>query len=539
MTELNSARDESTDNYANTEKTEKTKEPETLKIENKPSIKANAKKELQNRRAQEKKEQQAANVLISQEANLSRTKGRAKSSCAGLSEALLKNLVHKNKGNPKLQLVQFLEATRMPSLNGRKREVSDKTRADFGVNMMLAITLSKSLGMPIHNLNEFSVKLVIKLVEHWVAEDKAPGTIQSRLSVYRKFFALIGKESVLPKKEAFYAMLARKGIDVGNLRRTLAAKKSKAWSPNEVDFDKVYDEIKAMDEYVASQLRLQRAYGLRLNEVVHSKPNRNSGSDGLWVIDGAKGGLERFIPNSSDQARAIEQSAALEEAKILAAKHPRGLLIGKGKTMKQAKKHYGYILQKCGVTKKGLGVTGHGLRHEFAGNLYEEVSGLRPPVEGMHTAQEYENQPDVVNKADLTVSRLLGHARPSISGAYVGSRFQLESTQMSREARILLNNVVGILEQDSVAKIFREFGADIAWLTGKLAMGETLKGNQHMEVTVRMKTEDDGYEGMVQRFEALEERLNQELRREVVLKSWPKKSDPDPAKDGFVRVFGW
>ena len=39
-------------------------------------------------------------------------------------------------------------------------------------------------------------------------------------------------------------------------------------------------------------------------------------------------------------------------------------------------------MKKFGVTQKALGVTPHGLQHEYAGERYEAVAGAAPPVRG-------------------------------------------------------------------------------------------------------------------------------------------------------------
>ncbi|MDP2015242.1 hypothetical protein [Hydrogenophaga sp.] len=103
---------------------------------------------------------------------------------------------------------------------------------------------------------------------------------------------------------------------------------------------------------------------------------------------------------------------------------------------------------------------------------------------------------------------------------------------------MLLKNLVDVLEQSNVANVFREFATDIAWLTGSAALGQGLSSGQYIEVTVRMKHEGDGLEGMSARTEALEAQLNKIVQRKIVLKSWLKSSDPDPALEGFIRIFG-
>lgn len=164
---------------------------------------------------------------------------------------------------------------------------------------------------------------------------------------------------------------------------------------------------------------------------------------------------------------------------------------------------------------------------------------MRPPVEGVHTPQEYEDRLGAVDQAELAVSRALGHARRAVSGAYNGSRFQLTGSKMTREGRMLLNNLVNVLENERVADVFREQGTDIAWLTGAAARGILQSTNQPIEITARMKVQADGLEGVFKRFEELDMKLGKAVQRKVVLVMWAKRDDPDPAEDGYVRIYGW
>lgn len=494
---------------------------------------------LKARLARERAEAKKVNASMSAQAKREKLSAQRRRAGAGVSEALLKEVVARYRGDIKRQVAKFMEKTRMPAATGRARQVSDKTRSDFGDNLMRAVAQLKEIGMPIQNLSDLSGKHAVALISYWKDEDQAAATIQTKLSALRKFFTLVGKEDALPKAVKLYDMLAQKGIDHGGLRRTQVATTSKSWSMKGVDPHQVVKDVYAEDSLVGIQLKCEVLFGMRLNEVLHWQPNATDDPRRLLILDGAKGGRVRFVDYSSDPVRAALQRQLVEEAKIAAQMHPRGVLLRKRQTVQQAKDRFYTVMRKVGVTKAQLGVTGHGLRHEFAANLYEEISGLRPPVEGVHTQQEYEDRLGAVEQAELAVSRALGHARPSISSAYNGSRFQIAGGKMTRESRMLLNNLVDVLEQSNVANVFREFAADIAWLTGSAALGQGLSSGQYIEITVRMKDEGDGLQGMAARTEALEAKLNKLVQRQIVLKSWLKSSDPDPALDGFIRVFGW
>jgi integrase len=74
------------------------------------------------------------------------------------------------------------------------------------------------------------------------------------------------------------------------------------------------------------------------------------------------------------------------------------------------------VLTLVGATKAGLGVTPHGLRHQFAEDLSFDLTGLDAPARGGAP----EHDPALRQAVYLEVARQLGHGRPRISGAHLG-----------------------------------------------------------------------------------------------------------------------
>ncbi|GMU47768.1 MAG: hypothetical protein AMXMBFR26_25500 [Porticoccaceae bacterium] len=70
------------------------------------------------------------------------------------------------------------------------------------------------------------------------------------------------------------------------------------------------------------------------------------------------------------------------------------------------------------MTRCGLGVTSHGLRHGYAQEKYQDLSGLPPPIAGADPKQV-----DLVKhrEAGIEVSRDLGHGRLAVTTSYYGS----------------------------------------------------------------------------------------------------------------------
>jgi hypothetical protein len=64
----------------------------------------------------------------------------------------------------------------------------------------------------------------------------------------------------------------------------------------------------------------------------------------------------------------------------------------------------------------------HGLRHAYAQNRYEELTGWRSPAAGGPTVKTLTpEQKRIDQQARLTISLELGHERPQIVAVYCGT----------------------------------------------------------------------------------------------------------------------
>ena len=73
------------------------------------------------------------------------------------------------------------------------------------------------------------------------------------------------------------------------------------------------------------------------------------------------------------------------------------------------------ILRRFGITRGELGVTAHGLRHQYANDRYAMLTGAPAPVRGGPAID-----PAADDAARLAVAQELGHARKEIASAYLG-----------------------------------------------------------------------------------------------------------------------
>ena len=78
-------------------------------------------------------------------------------------------------------------------------------------------------------------------------------------------------------------------------------------------------------------------------------------------------------------------------------------------------RRFDYVMKKFGITKKQLGVTAHGLRHEVLIDQFERLTGQAAPVRGGIKLPTEIDKP-----ARQEVAELAGHARKRASSAYLG-----------------------------------------------------------------------------------------------------------------------
>ncbi len=131
---------------------------------------------------------------------------------------------------------------------------------------------------------------------------------------------------------------------------------------------------------------------------------------------GTKGGRLRHIPIDTPAKR-----AALEAAKALVSTESQ-YLADPARSLKQNLYRLRNVLQKFGVTGRELGITAHGLRHQYAADRYEAFAGAAAPVRG-GVAPDAETD----DRARLQVAEELGHSRIEVVAAYLGQSAVMRS----------------------------------------------------------------------------------------------------------------
>jgi len=262
-------------------------------------------------------------------------------------------------------------------------------------------------GFRLHDPDSFREKHLEVMAKYWEREGLSASYIQNNISIFRQLSRWMGKLGMITRSERYVENPA-------SVKRTFIAERNKAWLPNGVDPDDVITIAENHDPLLGIYLRLMRDFGLRLAESIAFKPIKDITNNGtkINVRDFTKGGRPRAVDVHTDRQRDTLRRA------IELADGTNGWLTPRGESFKRTMNKVQYRLRKIGVTKAGLGVTSHGLRHAYAQAEYLAKSGKLSPIAG--------GRPEDTNRLEhqrttLHVMEELGHSRVDIGGAYYGS----------------------------------------------------------------------------------------------------------------------
>jgi integrase len=304
----------------------------------------------------------------------------------------------------------------------KPKSVSFKTQSERAAGLFRCFRDLHALGYKIRNPYCLGGRHVRALVQDWTSPEPrarrrtlSPSMVQTELSHLRTLAGWIGKSGLVLPADAYVA-------DPALVTRRSAATEDRSWPAHGVDPESTLEEIAAHDPWIGAQLRLARAFGLRVKEAVMIQPRlaeRPAGDGPGWsepasgylaVKRGTKGGRLRLVPIDTSAKR-----EALDAAKALV-RNEGAFLAEPTRNLVQNLNRLTNVMKKFGVTQEALGVTPHGLRHEYAGDRYETLAGVSPPVRGGSSTDRTSD-----TTARLQVAQELGHSRKEISSAYLGS----------------------------------------------------------------------------------------------------------------------
>ncbi len=190
------------------------------------------------------------------------------------------------------------------------------------------------------------------LVRHWREGGLSDATMTNRMAHLRWWAERVGKAGMVGTN-AGYGIQPRSHVSDGTRRRDLDGSRL----------------ARVRDAHVRMALRLQAAFGLRREEAIKFTPARDD-RGGRIRLKGAtaKGGRPRDVPVLTDGQRRL-----LDEARRLAG---GGALIPPGRNYAEQRKVYEDQTRAAGLGRS------HGLRHAYALDRYEALTGWKAPAAG-------------------------------------------------------------------------------------------------------------------------------------------------------------
>ncbi|WP_345817831.1 integrase domain-containing protein (plasmid) [Paraburkholderia sp. PREW-6R] len=275
-------------------------------------------------------------------------------------------------------------------------------------------------GFALQSPYSLKQKHIEYLVTFWVDAKQTGSTIENKLTHLRALCEWMKKPNLISTLADY---VDREKHD---LVRSYVAQRDKSWEGNGIDAESKINEIAVTHPNVAVQLKLQAAFGLRVEESFLLRPAEAVRDDGLLNVSrGTKGGRERVVP--------IEfKVAVLVEAATLS--NPfTGSTIPHGYTKQQWREHYYHVLKKHGVTQSGIGVTSHGLRHQYLQQMYERLTGVEAPIK--QPANRVDR--DVHKAAMQRVVEAAGHSRATKANAYLSTH----SAMAAKKKRLITRDM--------------------------------------------------------------------------------------------------
>jgi integrase len=344
------------------------------------------------------------------------------------------------------QLVKDNLSKALSSTRVSLKKTSLKTQERRLYTIFRTLEEIRESGYKIESPYSLAHKHLKVVVKRWVAEEQTIGTMQNKLSHLKAFSHWMGKFGLV---KALYDYVPKEVL--GGTRKYVTTT-DKSWQAHGVDAMAKIAEIGKEDPHVAIQLKLQAAFGLRIEEsfslpVAKTIQQMLKTGDGkIVVVKGTKGGRRREVPV---QLQVHVLTEALKYA------NPRtGSTTPEDFTIRTWRNHYNWVMRKHGITRGDLGITSHGLRHEWLHTFYKTLTGCDAPIKGS------DEQPDIEThrKALKAAIEAVGHSMPKKTGMYMSTR-----ATMAR----LKAPAVGI---DDVRRALEETGGDKKAAAAKLGI---------------------------------------------------------------------
>ena len=266
------------------------------------------------------------------------------------------------------------------------------TRRDRAYILDQAADLLHELGFRRLRATGLRRKHANALVREWRRQGLSIGTLKNRMAALRWWAKRIGRPGVVGTN-------AEHGI--GN--RTYVTNQDRSCR---LDADRLE---RVGDAHVRMSLRLQEVFGLRREEAIKFMPSYADRGDRVAIkATWAKGGRAREIPIWNERQREV-----LDAARRLAG---GGAMIADGRNYKGQRKVYEKQTAAAGLERM------HGLRHAFAMDRYEDLTGWKAPAAGGPRQRSLSPAMRRIDRsARQRIARELGHERRAVVSQYLGA----------------------------------------------------------------------------------------------------------------------
>lgn len=280
----------------------------------------------------------------------------------------------------------------LKNLCDRNKDGSYATRANRENILSLIADQLWQAGFKKMTVHQLGGRHVNHLIGRWQREALASGTIKNRMAALRWWAEKVDRASVILRDNDRY------GIE----RRQFVTNVSKARDLPVANLNRV------TSAEVRLSLELQREFGLRREEAIKFQSCFADKGDRIVLkASWTKGGKSREIPVLTTAQRDV-----LDRAHALAG---RGALIPDGMTYIRQLKIYERQTTDAGLNKM------HGLRHCYAQQRYEELTGWKAPAAGGPTSRELTADQKIRDRsARQVITRELGHERLQVVAIYLG-----------------------------------------------------------------------------------------------------------------------
>jgi site-specific recombinase XerD len=354
------------------------------------------------------------------------------------------------------------------------RVASQRTVTAYTEVLNMAFDQLNDLDFKIQNPRNLTETHIAALCRHWHKNRKQVSTIQEYLSKLRVFSGWIGKDGMVKSLPNYLPDVDKKKLKVSKV-----AQESKSWSENGVNIIQKIEKADALDWKFGLMIRMMLAFGLRRKEVTHIKPWKADLGDKLVIYLGeAKGGRPRDIYFDNHEQRVV-----LDYVKIKLKKNEHlgweTDTRGKPATLKYNIRRYNDYMARIGITKLGDGVTGHGLRAQYAENA-ALIAKMIPPTLGGTRSQMDRRDLDVKR---AQISELLGHSRISVTASYYGSFGREVKTEEVSRCKNNIEAGLTMLTSVQLLLVSAERIPDCLQLVGELTalnIAITLQQVQHL-----------------------------------------------------------